>query len=178
MTKELQKEYFTTPYSSTSASPPPTPGLLAACTKPYLINIYKVQVTYSRSSGPGGQNVNKINSKVDLRFHLASAEWLTSQLKEKVVVKYSLNPTEQDEPHCRRVPGDSSDKTRSQQLNLAEAMDKLRHLIHTAAYVPPPPSVENVERARRRHEAATRERLRQKKSRSVTKQGRQAPDLC
>ena len=44
-------------------------------------------MTYSRSSGPGGQNVNKINSKVDLRFHLASAEWLSSELKEKVAAR-------------------------------------------------------------------------------------------
>lgn len=131
----------------------------------------KVQVTYSRSSGPGGQNVNKINTKVDLRFHLASAEWLSPELKEKLSIKHKTSITTDGFLVIR------SDKTRSQQLNLAEAMDKLRHLIYTTAYVPPPPAAEDIERARRRHEAATRERLRQKKSRSITKQGRRAPEL-
>lgn len=48
-----------------------------------------------------------------------------------------------------------SDKTRSQQLNLADALDKLRHMIHTAAYVQPPPSEEDYERSRRRLSWAT-----------------------
>ncbi|KAK8395758.1 hypothetical protein O3P69_005689 [Scylla paramamosain] len=104
----------------------------------------KVQVTYSRSSGPGGQNVNKINTKVDLRFHLASAEWLSPELKEKLATKHKTSITSDGFLVIR------SDKTRSQQLNLAEAMDKLRHLIYTAAFVPPPPAVEDIERARRR----------------------------
>lgn len=34
------------------------------------IPIKQLEITYSRSSGPGGQNVNKVNTKVDLRFHL------------------------------------------------------------------------------------------------------------
>ena len=37
----------------------------------------EVSVTYSLSSGPGGQNVNKNRTKVDIRFKLASASWLT-----------------------------------------------------------------------------------------------------
>jgi len=69
-----------------------------------------------------------------------------------------------------------SEKTRSQQLNLADALDKLRHMIHSAAYTSPPPSVEAVERQRRRNEGAVRERLRQKKDRSLTKQSRRAPE--
>ncbi|XP_045125137.1 peptidyl-tRNA hydrolase ICT1, mitochondrial-like [Portunus trituberculatus] len=131
----------------------------------------KVQLTYSRSSGPGGQNVNRINTKVDLRFHLASAEWLSPELKEKLATKHKTSITSNGFLVIR------SDKTRSQQLNVAEAMDKLRHLIYTAAFVPPPPAAEDIERARRRHEASTRERLRQKKSHSITKQGRRAPEL-
>ncbi|MPC22441.1 Peptidyl-tRNA hydrolase ICT1, mitochondrial [Portunus trituberculatus] len=104
----------------------------------------KVQLTYSRSSGPGGQNVNRINTKVDLRFHLASAEWLSPELKEKLATKHKTSITSNGFLVIR------SDKTRSQQLNVAEAMDKLRHLIYTAAFVPPPPAAEDIERARRR----------------------------
>ncbi|XP_071521675.1 large ribosomal subunit protein mL62 isoform X2 [Panulirus ornatus] len=129
----------------------------------------KMQVSYSRSSGPGGQNVNKVNTKVDLRFNLASADWLSQELKEKVAEMYKNSITVEGFLVVR------SDKTRSQQLNLADAMDKLRHMIHTAAYVPPPSSKESFERSRRRHEASVRERLRQKRVRSQVKQGRQEP---
>lgn len=47
----------------------------------------KMKVSYSRSSGPGGQNVNKVNTKVDLRFNVAEADWLSQELKEKVSEK-------------------------------------------------------------------------------------------
>ncbi|KAK7079925.1 hypothetical protein SK128_017815 [Halocaridina rubra] len=131
----------------------------------------ELQITYSKSSGPGGQNVNKINSKVDMRFHLQNAEWLTQPLKEKIYVKFKTSINAEGYLIVR------SDKTRSQQLNLADALDKLRSMIHSAVYMPPPPPIEAVERSRRRHEAAVRERLRQKKIRSTIKQDRQGPEV-
>lgn len=44
-----------------------------------------------------------------------------------------------------------SDRTRSQQLNLADTLDKLRHMIHNACVVPAQPSYEALERNRRRY---------------------------
>ncbi|XP_068218988.1 large ribosomal subunit protein mL62 [Palaemon carinicauda] len=134
------------------------------------IPMEKLVISYSRSGGPGGQNVNKVNTKVDLRFHLNEAQWLPDQLKEKVREKFKTSINSEGFFIVR------SDTTRSQQLNLADALDKLRTMIHTASYEPPPHAVEDVERHRRRHEAAVRERLRQKKHRSLIKQDRQAPE--
>ncbi|WP_372754004.1 alternative ribosome rescue aminoacyl-tRNA hydrolase ArfB [Labilibaculum sp.] len=41
----------------------------------------------SRSSGPGGQNVNKVNSKVELRFAIFESEQLTQKEKERIFLK-------------------------------------------------------------------------------------------
>jgi hypothetical protein len=43
----------------------------------------KVDFKYARSSGPGGQNVNKVNSKAEIRFHVQSANWLPPEVKKK-----------------------------------------------------------------------------------------------
>lgn len=42
----------------------------------------QLKITYSRSSGPGGQNVNCVDTKVDIRFHVASANWLSEETKK------------------------------------------------------------------------------------------------
>jgi len=45
--------------------------------------------TTSRSSGPGGQNVNKVNSKVTLKFHVINSEILSEEEKEIIRKKLS-----------------------------------------------------------------------------------------
>lgn len=50
----------------------------------------KLKITYSRSSGPGGQNVNKVDTKVDLRFHVKTAEWIPEIVREKILVEVRL----------------------------------------------------------------------------------------
>ena len=39
------------------------------------IPIDRITFNFSRSSGPGGQNVNKVNTKAEIRFVVASADW-------------------------------------------------------------------------------------------------------
>lgn len=55
------------------------------------IPMNQLKVTYSRSSGPGGQNVNCVDTKVDIRFHVSSADWLSEETKKLLLdqVRYA-----------------------------------------------------------------------------------------
>lgn len=50
----------------------------------------KINVTYSRSSGPGGQNVNKLDTKVDLRFHVETAEWIPKEVRDRLFIRVKI----------------------------------------------------------------------------------------
>lgn len=49
------------------------------------IPLDKIEIKYSASSGPGGQNVNCVNTKVDVRFQVNSATWLSEEIRTKLL---------------------------------------------------------------------------------------------
>lgn len=49
------------------------------------IPMNKIRVKYSRSSGPGGQHVNKVDTKVDLRFHVESSTWIPDAVRKRML---------------------------------------------------------------------------------------------
>ncbi|XP_056643204.1 peptidyl-tRNA hydrolase ICT1, mitochondrial [Diorhabda sublineata] len=131
-----------------------------------FIPMEELQITFSRSSGPGGQNVNKVNTKVDIRFHLKSAKWLNEEEKQKMFETFGQRLTQDGYLIFR------SDLTRSQQLNVADCLEKIRKAVRSAVEVKQEPSPESQERARRRLERASKERLLLKRQRSQIKQDR------
>ncbi|XP_013143115.1 PREDICTED: peptidyl-tRNA hydrolase ICT1, mitochondrial [Papilio polytes] len=109
-----------------------------------FIPMEKLDITYSASSGPGGQNVNKVHTKVDLRFKLSEADWLHPDIKEKLLELHGKKLSKEGYLIIR------SDTTRSQQLNLADCLQKLRSMIRTAAVTQREPAPETQERIRQR----------------------------
>ncbi|KAF5282484.1 hypothetical protein FQR65_LT14293 [Abscondita terminalis] len=136
-----------------------------------FVPLDKIQITYSKSTGPGGQNVNKVNTKVDLRFHLQSADWLNENIRKTLQSQLKTKITADGFLVFR------SDITRSQQLNLADCLNKLRVAIHKASQPEPVQTLETVERLRRRYEKAMELRLLRKRQRSLTKDGRRDVNL-
>ena len=124
----------------------------------------ELRVSFVRSGGPGGQNVNKVASKVQLRwtpaassaFSDADRDWLLSRLASKLTVDGDLIV--------------ASNLTRDQGRNRVDAEAKLAALI-VAALVRP-----KKRRATRPSKAAKARRIDEKKARGQIKKQRRATD--
>ncbi|KAK7330688.1 hypothetical protein VNO77_24886 [Canavalia gladiata] len=100
------------------------------------VTLDHVTVSFARCGGPGGQNVNKVNTKVDMHFNVKNAYWLSDRVREKIV---------QMEKNRINKDGElviSSTKTTTQMDNIEDALTKLQEIIDAASYVTPPPSEE------------------------------------
>ncbi|KAK1424816.1 hypothetical protein QVD17_20154 [Tagetes erecta] len=134
------------------------------------ITLDHVIVSFARSGGPGGQNVNKVNTKVDMRFNVKAASWLSDRVKEKII---------QTEKNRINKDGElviSSTKTRTQKGNIEDALEKLQAIIDAASYVPPPPSEEQVKKITKLAAVAEQKRLQNKKVLSQKKALRRSRD--
>ncbi|CAN8002195.1 unnamed protein product [Ixodes hexagonus] len=131
----------------------------------------QLQVSYCRSSGPGGQNVNKVNSKVEIRFHVPSAEWIPPLGRKKLLetVSHMMNK----EGHLILI----SEKTRHQQLNTSDCLERLKALVVKACEPPPEISPETKRIISARIAKASARRVSEKRSRSQLRRGRQPSDV-
>lgn len=121
------------------------------------ITIDHVTVSFARSGGPGGQNVNKVNTKVDMRFNVKDAQWLSERVRDRIM---------QAEKNRINKDGEiviSSTKTRTQKGNIEDALGKLQTIIDAASYVPPPPSEEQVKKIAKLAAVGEQKRLQNKK---------------
>ncbi len=119
----------------------------------------------SRSSGPGGQNVNKVNSKVELRFNVDSSVILNEE--EKALIKEKLKSKITENGEIVLV----SQNERSQFRNKEHVIGKFYLLINKAL------QPKKARKPTKLSKAAKEKRLELKKIRSVKKQFRKIPEL-
>lgn len=118
----------------------------------------------SRSSGPGGQNVNKVNSRITLRFNIRESAILTDDEKSILLMKLGSRLTEAGELMVH-----AQDK-RSQLQNKEAAMEKFDVMLAKAF------EKKKSRKATKPSKTAVQKRINSKKKRSEKKQWRQKPE--
>jgi ribosome-associated protein len=88
----------------------------------------EISIKAVRSSGKGGQNVNKVSSKIELVFDVNNSVILPDYQKQIILTKKIT-----DKNGCIRI---TSQKSRSQYLNKEDAVDKLIRLIKNSVKIP------------------------------------------
>lgn len=120
--------------------------------------------TTSRSSGPGGQNVNKVNSKVTLKWDVTQSQMITEEEKEIITNKLASRIT------VDGVLLITSQEKRSQLQNKEEVIIKLETLL-TKAF-----ERKKARKATKPSKGAMQSRIDTKKKNAEKKQWRQKPD--
>jgi ribosome-associated protein len=118
----------------------------------------ELEERFIRSSGPGGQNVNKVSSAVQLRFDVRNSPSLPEAVRTALLDLASITRD--------GVLVITAQRFREQDKNRADARDRLADIIRRAAIPPKPRRPTKVPRA------SKRKRLEGKKHRAEIKRGR------
>ena len=122
----------------------------------------ELEERFVRASGPGGQNVNKVATAVELRFDIAHSPSLPETLRARLLARRD-----------RRITGDgvlvlSAQRFRTQERNREDARERLLLLLQSELVVAPPRI------ATRPGKGAVERRLGSKRERAQVKRGRES----
>lgn len=124
------------------------------------IPLSEFDLSFARGSGPGGQNVNKVNSKAVLYWTVEASPSVPDAVKKRFLARYHHRVTTEG------VLVMSSDQFRDQRRNVDDCMEKLREMLLTVLVAPKPRKKTKPGRG------AIERRLRTKKEASAKKQNR------
>jgi ribosome-associated protein len=122
------------------------------------INPGDLAESFIRSSGPGGQNVNKVATAVQLRFDARNAAGLSERVRARVIRLAGQRATKDG------VIVIEAGRFRTQEQNRADARHRLTALVAKAAEPPPPPRKKT-----RPSKGAVERRLKEKAGRGTVK---------
>src|SRR5262245_32195494 len=92
----------------------------------------ELDVSFARSGGPGGQNVQKVSSKALVRWKPAASRALPEDVKSRLLAQQRHRLTNEGELLI------TSQRTRDQGRNLEDCLDKLREIVRRALTPPKP----------------------------------------
>lgn len=125
----------------------------------------EIRFSFVRSSGPGGQNVNKVASKAVLHWQVANSPSIPDHLRQRLMSQLGRRMNDRGELVL------ASQRYRDQSKNIEDCLQKLRELVAAAVKL----------RKRRKKTSLPRSareaRLKQKRSTGQKKQARRRPDL-
>lgn len=126
------------------------------------IPLREFEITFARSSGPGGQNVNKLNTKALLRWPVTTSPSLPEDVRARLIAQ-----------NRRRITSDGdllvvSQRFRDAGRNVADCLEKLRAMVEDAAVAPKP------RRPTKPSRGSVKRRLENKKRQSFRKQQRRS----
>ena len=124
----------------------------------------ELRFSFVRSSGPGGQNVNKVNTKAQLRWSVRASDALPDDVRARILARYARRINDRGELVL------TSQRYRVQARNIDDCLTKLREMLAVVA-VPPrrrkksqPPR--SARESRLREKRATSEKKRQRSHRT------------
>jgi peptidyl-tRNA hydrolase ICT1 len=132
----------------------------------------QLDFSFARSSGPGGQNVNKVSSKAQIKFLLSEADWIHPKVRQKIQKDYSRYLSANLNEFTIM-----SDVHRTQEANSEDCVKKIFDLIKQCCIVPGQTSAEQKNKVQKLVAAQKKKDIEFKKRLKERKQDRRGgPD--